>query len=273
MSEKEVIERTLLPVTVGSLLRDLGSLGLNEGDTVIVHSSLSRLGWVCGGAQAVVQALLRAVGPEGTLVMPAHSGNWSDPAGWANPPVPAAWVDTIYEEMPAFDPALTPTWGMGQIAETFRAFPGTLRSNHPQVSFCAQGKHAATIVAEHPLTPQFGESSPLGKLYEMDAKIALLGVGYDSCTTFHLAEASLAGMPEKSMGAAIAEDGRRVWKRFEDYAYDSDDFEALGSAFESEGNVVRSGKVGEADCKLLRARDVVDYARRWLSDNRRLTIE
>lgn len=268
MSEKEVIERSRLPVTVSRMLRDLGSLGLTEGDTVIVHSSLSKLGWVCGGAQAVVQALLEKIGPEGTLVMPAHSGNWSDPAQWANPPVPREWVETIYEEMPAFDPAITPTWWMGQIAETFRSYPGTKRSNHPQVSFCARGKLAARIVGEHPLTPQFGANSPLGKLYELDAKILLLGVGYDSCTTFHLAEDSVAGMPVKRMGAAIADNGRREWKWFEDYAYDADDFEALGARFESAGDV-RVGQVGEAHCRLFRARDAVDYARRWLSEYRR----
>jgi len=267
MSEKTVIEQSRKPVTVSGMVEDLARLGVREGDVVIVHSSLSKLGWVCGSSQAVIQALLRAIGPEGTLVMPAHSGNWSDPAEWQNPPVPPEWVDIIYEEMPAFDPASTPTWGMGHIAETFRAYPGTVRSSHPQVSFCANGKHAADIVSEHPLTPQFGLDSPLGKLYKLNAKVLLIGVGYDSCTSFHLAEATLPGMPEKKMGAAIMEDGKRVWKWFTDYVYDADDFNILGAHYELERDVHR-GEVGHADCALFDMRSAVDYAGVWLRKHR-----
>lgn len=267
MSEKTVIEQSRMPVTVSGMEKDLARLGVREGDVVIAHSSLSKLGWVCGGSQAVIQALLRAIGPEGTLVMPAHSGNWSDPAEWQNPPVPSEWVDIIYEEMPAFDPDSTPTWGMGHIAETFRAYPGTVRSSHPQVSFCANGKRAADIVSEHPLTPQFGLASPLGKLYKLNAKVLLIGVGYDSCTSFHLAEATLTGMPEKKMGTAIKEDGKRVWKWFTDYVYDADDFNILGAHFELERDV-RRGEVGHADCALLDMRSAVDYAGAWLKKHR-----
>src|SRR4051794_37544605 len=77
MSEKEIIDRTPTPSTVTSIVSDLGKMGLREGDTVLVHSSLSRIGWVAGGPQAVVQSLLQTVRSEGTLAMPAHSGDWS----------------------------------------------------------------------------------------------------------------------------------------------------------------------------------------------------
>lgn len=269
MSEKDIIEQTRAPVTVSGIVWDLGQLGVREGDVVIVHSSLSRMGWVCGGTQAVVQALLQAVGSEGTIVMPAQSGNWSDPAAWQNPPVPPEWVDIIYDEMPAFDPATTPTYAMGQIPEAFRTYPGTKRSGHPQVSFCANGKLAEDIVSEHPLTPQFGWDSPLGKLYELEAKVLLLGVGYDSCTSFHLAEATLPEMPVKKMGTAMMEEGKRVWKWFTDFVYDADDFGVLGAHYELEGDV-RKGKVGQADCALFDVRRAVDYARPWIGKHRRI---
>src|SRR5512137_1004372 len=120
MTEADAIARsTRGPVTVSSLKTDLAALGVTPGMVLLVHSSLSALGWVCGGAQAVIQALTELLGPAGTLVMPAHSGGLGDPAQWRNPPVPESWWQTILDEMPPFDPALTPTRSMGVIAETF----------------------------------------------------------------------------------------------------------------------------------------------------------
>ncbi|SFF18150.1 aminoglycoside 3-N-acetyltransferase [Paenibacillus catalpae] len=267
MSEHDIIKQTKLPVTVNGMLHDLRQLGIEEGDHLLVHSSLSSIGWVCGGAQAVVQALLQSVGESGTLVMPAQSGDWSDPAEWGNPPVPQEWIEMIYNEMPAFDPAVTPTRGMGRIAELFRTYPGTLRSEHPQVSFCANGKYAEYIANGHPLTPQFGEASPLGKLYAAGAKVLLLGVGFDSCTSLHLAESRLSGMPTKKMGTAMLVNGQRTWKWFMDYAYDSGDFEELGRHFEDHGTINR-GQVGYAECRLLELKEAVDYAGGWLAKHR-----
>ncbi|MBM7568626.1 aminoglycoside N(3)-acetyltransferase [Paenibacillus sacheonensis] len=269
MREHEIVANTRMPVTVSSLLRDLSALGVREGDCVLVHSSLSSLGWVCGGPQAVVQALLGAVGEAGTIVMPAQSGDWSDPAEWSNPPVPKEWIDIIYREMPAFDPLVTPTRGMGRIAETFRTYPGTLRSGHPQVSFCANGSLAENLAADHPLTPQFGMASPLGKLYELpNAKVLLLGAGYDACTSFHLAEALLEDMPSKKMGTAVMDAGARTWKWFEDFAYDSADFSLIGAELDERGELPVRDKVGMADSRLFNLRAGVDAAREWLKTNR-----
>jgi aminoglycoside 3-N-acetyltransferase len=78
----------------------------------MVHSSLSRLGYVVGGAHTLVLALLAAIGSEGTLVMPTHSGDLTDPAGWMHPPVPEAWWAALRDQMPAYDQALTPTRGV-----------------------------------------------------------------------------------------------------------------------------------------------------------------
>lgn len=124
MSEQDIINNTLSLNTIDTMCRDLARLGISEGETLLVHSSLSSLGWVCGGPQAVVSALRKAVGGQGTLVMPAHSGDWSDPAEWEKPPVPKEWLQVIYDNMPAYEPEITPTRGMGRIAELFRTYPG-----------------------------------------------------------------------------------------------------------------------------------------------------
>lgn len=267
MSEEKIIKATGEPNTVNTIYQDLLNRGVKSGDILLVHASLSSLGWVCGGAQAVITALLKAVGSEGTLVMPAHSGEWSDPAEWGNPPVPQEWLTTIYDHMPAFDPKISPTRGMGRIAELFRTVPGTLRSNHPHVSFSANGKDALPITQNHPLSPQLGMDSPIGKMYKLKAKVLLLGVDYDSCTSFHLAESLIAKMPKKRMGAALLHKGERCWKWFDDYDYKTDDFLLIGKEFESNYNVQR-GKIGNAECKLFEMKVGVDFAKVWLIKHR-----
>lgn len=268
MSEGSAVEKTKEPNTVSTIYYDLMRLGVRTDDILLVHSSLSSLGWVCGGAQAVITALMNALGNGGTLVMPAHSGDWSDPAEWRNPPVPVEWMQTIYDNMPEFRHEVTPTRGMGRIAELFRLFPGTIRSNHPQVSFCANGRFAKHITGEHPLAPQLGMKSPLGKMYNLEAKVLLLGVGYDSCTSFHLAETLIKEMPVKRMGTAMLDNGERVWKWFEDYEYDSDDFPLIGEEFEK-NFTVQKGKVGNSECKLFEMRYGVDFAKEWLTKYRK----
>src|SRR3954462_7704646 len=142
VSEFDAIAASERPATVESLTRDLRTLGVRPGAVVMVHSSLSRLGYVAGGAHSVVVGLLEAVGPDGTIVMPTHSGDLSDPAAWSKPPVPEAWWDTIRSTMPAYDPALTPTRRMGAIVDCFRRLPATRRSAHPTVSVAAHGPRA-----------------------------------------------------------------------------------------------------------------------------------
>jgi len=249
MREAEVIARTPEPRTLRSLTADLQRLGVEPGSTVLVHSSLSKIGWVAGGAVAVVQALLAAVGPEGTLVMPAHS-NMSNPKGWQNPPVPESWWQVILDERPPFDPRTTPTRGMGAIAECFRSWPGARRSDHPEVSFAALGPNAEAITADHERDFMLGEGSPLARLYELDACVLLLGVGHANNTSLHLAEYR-SGVR-----------GRDPLAMQEDIDLDADVFEELGAAW---GGGVR-GLVGSAESQLFRQRDAVDFAVAWLRE-------
>jgi aminoglycoside 3-N-acetyltransferase len=272
LSEVDVINRSPSPATVATLTADLQKLGVAPGMNILVHSSLSALGYVCGGPVAVILALEAALGEDGTLVMPAHSGEYSDPAHWQHPPVPESWWQRIRDEMPVFDPDLTPTRWMGTIAETFRKQPGTIRSSHPQISFAARGPLAGDIVGDHPLDYALGDESPMGRLYDLGALILLLGVGYSNNTMMHLAEyrASFPGKRIERSGAPVMEQGVRIWKELEDFAGDSDDFEKIGIDFEAAyPGTVKKGKIGLADARLMPARILVDYAMAWMTAYRK----
>ncbi|MFD3929995.1 aminoglycoside N(3)-acetyltransferase [Streptomyces sp. NPDC058614] len=249
-------------VTRDTVSAQLLSLGVRPGETLLLHSSLSSLGWVCGGAVAVVQGLLDTLGPDGTLVVPTQSGDLSDPALWSNPPVPEEWWPAIRAAMPAYDPLVTPARGVGVIPETVRNWPGALRSAHPQTSFAAIGPGAAAVLDGHGMDCRLGERSPLARLEEMGARVLLLGAGYDACTAFHLAEYRIP--------SPLVEVGRPAlggWEEVTEVSISSERFDELGSDFERDRPVVR-GRVGAADTRLFPVADAVAYAERWLALHR-----
>lgn len=275
MDESKVIEATKnqpSPITVGSLKRDLTALGVKPGMVLLVHSSLSSLGWVCGKSVAVIEALESLLTPDGTLVMPTHS-ELSEPSYWENPPVPEAWWQIIRETTPAFQSDLTPTRGMGLIPETFRKQDGVLRSYHPQVSFAAWGKYARQITEHHSLEYTLGENSPLARIYDLRGYVLLLGVGHGNNTSLHLAEYR-ANFPKKTtqQGAPIFMNGKRVWQTFDDIETDSDDFETIGNAFAEETRLEQRGKVGLANARLLPQCEMIDFAVPWLEQHRPGTV-
>lgn len=267
--ETRAVDAAARPGTVNSLSRDLRSLGVAEGMTLLVHSSMSALGWVAGGPQAAIGALLAAVGRDGTLVMPTHTTGLSEPSLWRNPPVPDSWWPIIRDETPAFDPEVTPTRMMGVIAEGFRTYPGVRRSGHPQVSFAARGPNARLVVGDHSLDHGLGDGSPLGRLYDLGGHILLLGVAYSNNTALHLAEyrANYPGKEWVTQGAPVIADGERRWVTFEDLEGDSDDFELIGEAFAASG-FERRGPVGSGEGRLMRITELVDFAAAWMTAHR-----
>lgn len=269
MPEDTTIASTKLPLTVDSLAEQLAGCGLQAGQTVLVHSSMSKLGWIAGGQVAVIQALLRVLGESGTLMMPTHTSGNTDPARWQHPPVPESWVPVIREHMPAFDPLITPTREMGVIAELFRTWPGVVRSDNPIGSFAAIGPNAAYLTADHVLEDMFGDTSPIGKLYELDGYVLLLGVDHENDTSLHLAEyrATWANKPYIPEGTAMLVDGVRQWVSFTMLQLDNDDFNTVGAAYEQQAGI-QHGKVGEAAVRFFRQRPLIDFAVEWMQNNR-----
>ncbi|RDZ40740.1 AAC(3) family N-acetyltransferase [Haloferax sp. Atlit-47N] len=268
MSEADAVERVDEPGTVDSLAADLRALGVERGDTLLVHSSLSSLGWVAGGPQAVVDALQTVLTDDGTLVMPTHTGQYTDPSVWENPPVPDDWVETIGESMPPFRPDVTPTRGMGAVPECFRNYPGVVRSEHPTVSFAAWGAAAEEIVGGHELDYGLGDGSPLARVYDRGGDVLLLGVGHGNNTSLHLAEHRADFEKTRTRERApLLRDGERVVVEYDDIEVETDDFEAVGEAFETTVGATE-GSVAAATATLFDQPALVDFAEDWFESNR-----
>jgi aminoglycoside 3-N-acetyltransferase len=253
-----------------SLSQDLRWLGVVPGQILLVHASLRRIGRVSGGADDVVAALREVAGPDATLVVPTSTADNSDTSRLYRARIQGMNADEIrrYQDaMPPFTPE-RPSVGMGRIAERVRTTPGAVRSEHPQTSFAALGPRARMLMAGHQIDCHLGEFSPLGRLYEAGAWVLLMGVGYEACTCFHLAEYRYLPLPPRQVyRCVITEEGKRQWWSYEDVVLDDRDFAALGEAFDRTGHVVR-GYVGQAECRLIPLATAVDFATEWLRQHR-----
>lgn len=265
-------------LSAGDLVRGFRALGVAAGQTLLVHGSLSSLGWVDGGAATVVAALRQAVTPTGTLVAFTGTEENSTTSRAHHQQIAGMSPEEVAQfrtRMPAFDRRSSPT-GAGRLAEELRTTPGAVRSAHPQSSFAALGPRAAELMDGHALSCHHGERSPLARLYEIDATadrapiaaILMLGVGYRSCTALHLAEYRYAKVPpSRTYSCVTSVGGRRRWTVYRDAVLDTSDFELIGARLDEE-LIAERGDVGQAACRLLPFRAVVDHATKWLADLR-----
>ena len=252
------------------IIAAFSELGVERGQSIEVHTSLSSLGFVCGGPQILIEALLESVGEEGTIMMPTQTWKNLDPATGVHWEEPKEWWQIIRDNWPAYDKDISPTNTMGAVAEMFRKWPGTLRSDHPARSVAAWGKYAKYLTENHDISNIFGEGSPIGKLYEVDGYVMLIGTGYDKNTSIHLADvrANYPGKHNCTEHSAVMENGARVWKAYETLFVDGEDFEQIGEAFEK-AYPVKKVSLGNGTIRFMKQRDIVDFAVEWIEENRK----
>jgi aminoglycoside 3-N-acetyltransferase len=254
-----------------TLAADLTRLGLAAGRDVLVHASMRQIGRIEGGAAALAHAILDIIGPTATLVVPTQTaGNSTTSRAYrhATKGMDDAERAAYEESIAGFDPATSPSHDMGALAEYVRRHPDSVRSAHPQTSFAALGRSAAQMMAVHDLDSHLGERSPLAALYATDAQVLLLGVGYDVCIAFHLAEYRLpVPVARRAYTCFVMRDERRVRVDFEAEDIYDHDFGALGAALARTGEV-RTGRVGDAVSAVVAIRPAVDFAIGWLGRHR-----
>ncbi len=251
------------------LIKQFKDCGVSEGQTIFVHTSLKSLGFVVGGAETLIRALLETVGEGGTLMMPSQTWKNLDPSTGVHWEEPEEWWPIIRANWPAYDKEVTPAIGMGVVAEVFRKWPGAKRSDHPARSVAAVGKYAEYLTKNHNLSNIFGKGSPVDKLYELDGYILLIGVGYEKNTSLHLAETRANFKSKKFVNesSAVMVNGKREWVTYSTQAVDDSDFVALGNQFDKDAGI-KIHKVGDADVRFMKQRALVDFATEWMEKNR-----
>jgi aminoglycoside 3-N-acetyltransferase len=230
-------------IVASGLVDQLHALGVRAGAVLIVHAAFSRVAPVEGGPRALIAALAAALGPLGTLVMPSMSDD--DDTPW--------------------DVAVTPCRGMGVVADTFWRMPGVLRSDNPH-AFAALGPAAPAIVAAHPLDVPHGLDSPVGRVYELDGQVLLLGVGHDANTTIHLAE-NIAGVRYRlPHHVTVTRDGRPTRVEYSETDHCCENFALMDGWLDASG-LQQYGTVGHGTARLARSRDIVAAALARLRDH------
>ena len=237
-------------VTYSQLVQDFKRAGICAGDTVLIHSAMTPIGYVEGGAPTVAKALYDVIGEEGTLVAPAfcffHEA----------------------EKDPIIDP-INDKSEMGAISEAIRNLPGAKRSIAFRHSFSAVGKNASLITDVDPYYSVFDIDSSFGKLLGLNTKVILLGVTWVNSTTHHFAEYLLnvkdrhtiekkvkVRMPDGELRPMTLTDYQPKPNESGEYYSFPHDFNRAGRMLEMAGKVTIS-PVGNAMARVHYMRDLV----------------
>jgi aminoglycoside 3-N-acetyltransferase len=225
-----------------NLIDGFRKVGLNAGDIVLVHSSFNSLGGVEGGPQAVIDALLDVLTPEGTLIMPTFNFGFNQGEPW--------------------DVQKTPS-KMGVLTELVRLNPESRRVFHPFYSFAILGKLKDELASVR-YKDSYGPDSIFARLRKLDGKIMIIGLSYNhSMTFFHHVEQTQGvdyRFIKKFTGEVTDEAGRTYTDTFTMLVRDLDKgvqtaVDPMGAMLEKHG-IVSIGKIGNADVKLMKANDV-----------------
>lgn len=252
------------------LVDDLRRLGVADGDLLMPHASLRRIGPVEGGADGVLDALEAAVGPAGTLFMTLGA---RDDWGWVNERTEADRPELLRDAEP-FDHLTTPADpDNGVLAEVFRTRPGTIVTDHPEGRFGASGRLAHELLDDDPWDHYYGPGSALERFVRGGGRVLRMGADLDTVTVIHHAE-YLAPVPDKRQvrrHRLLADGSIRVVECLDDsdgiVDHPGEDYFATILRGFLETGAAATGTVGGARSELFAAADIVDYAVDWMAEH------
>ncbi|HET7217583.1 MAG TPA: AAC(3) family N-acetyltransferase [Vicinamibacterales bacterium] len=249
-------------------------LGVERGDTLMVHASVRAVGAIAGGPDQIHLAIKDVLTDEGTLLMYASCPAYYDEVGRGH--LGADVERELLEKLPAFDPITARSArDNGALVELLRTYPGAKVNTHV-ARFVVWGAHADAIIAEQPWNYPFGRGSALDRFVELDGKILLLGSDHDAVTFLHYAE-HIVDIPGKRVArfqVPVDEHGARVWRAMEEF--DTSDAGAhphwpprffariVDTYLHETGN--HGGRIGDARSYVLRARGLLTFALRVMTD-------
>ena len=223
------------PVTADLLVHQLDQLGVKPGDLLLVHTAFSAMGPVVGGPLGFIDALMQAVGPGGTLMMPSMA-----------------------DDDGLFDARHTPCRSMGVVADTFRTLPSVQRSDNPH-AFAAIGPLSEVLLAPHPVTVPHGLDSPAGRAIALGGKVLLAGVGHDANTTVHVAENEMRVRYGIEAHSTVLVHGEPVELRYREIDHCCQGFDRVGQLL-SQRHQQRAGPLGHGTAVLAPSRHVFKAA-------------
>jgi aminoglycoside 3-N-acetyltransferase len=263
------------PITRSDLVTELSAIGVEAGQVLMLHASLSSIGFVIGGPDSVVLALQEVLGADGTLIAfaswdhapPDDDSDWSEAAR-----------EAYLRDPPAFDVLVSASARyVGRLPERIRTWPGAIRSTHPEASFVALGGSARWLTEDQPTNHPYGAGSPLDKVLEAKGSILMLGAPLETITMLHHAE-ELSHVPNKKSvhySAPVRTPGGIEWLEVHDintsmgaFPYepvvgDRDSFEVIAEEALRAG-IGHERRIGESRSVLFPAEQLVSFAVAWM---------
>ncbi|AND17192.1 AAC(3) family N-acetyltransferase [Rathayibacter tritici] len=244
---------------------------------LIIHTSLTAMGLVEGGANALL-SMLEDRTRQSALVVPAFSPQLNHPSTWPATRLEGRSIEECAASI-SFNPWSTPCGRrLGVVPELFRRRSGVARSRHPHTSFAAKGA-AAGLVDAHPFALRMGERSPLGRLYDLRANILMIGTSWETCTSLHLAEYRAAYAGRMAGGWLVplprtSVEEPTTWRLYDEVVVWEGDFDPIGASFladhRSAAGCAQTRPVGRTQGTLVDMRSLVDFAEMWLMKYRDL---
>ncbi len=246
-------------ITKQDIVNALKTNGVKEDAVLEVHVALSSFGYVVGGAQTIIDALIDVVGYNGTILMTMNDLFNSEPTYWKVPSMVYDDIKKIRKHIPAFDKKNSDSYDSGSVVENLRRRTGVVISNHPTYSYIAWGKYAKFLCNRHSLHLSQSIESPLGRISELRGHVLLMGVDYSYCSLFHLAQEITKCETIEVNGAAIEVDGQRIWKKYLNTHYNNKAFNAIGEQLESK-QLVKKFNIMGTPCRLLKVSLAINEA-------------